>query len=180
MSNKDEHAPENEGEENGEDPVDLEAEDNDEQSQPKSYSSFFSSWQLVLENEGAVARDHMANERTFLAWVRTGLVMATLGVAFMQMYSIHARAETAVWNDKTYELDKSSGIKALERVGKPLGILVGVFSIVILLFGFFRYFDVQHMLRKNEFPATRVIALALVVIGVTVMSLVLALDIRSL
>jgi len=31
-------------------------------------------------NEGSLARDHLAGERTFLAWVRTGLGVIGLGV----------------------------------------------------------------------------------------------------
>ena len=32
-------------------------------------------------NTGSVARDHLANERTYLAWLRTGISVAALGVA---------------------------------------------------------------------------------------------------
>ena len=35
---------------------------------------------LVLENAGSVARDHLASERTFLAYVRTSLAIASSGV----------------------------------------------------------------------------------------------------
>lgn len=34
----------------------------------------------VVENRGSAARDHLANERTFLAWVRTALGLVGLGV----------------------------------------------------------------------------------------------------
>ena len=36
--------------------------------------------QLILQNSGSVARDHLASERTFLAYVRTSLTIATMGV----------------------------------------------------------------------------------------------------
>jgi hypothetical protein len=39
---------------------------------------------LVLENSGSVARDHLASERTFLAYVRTSLTMASAGVGGLQ------------------------------------------------------------------------------------------------
>ena len=35
----------------------------------------------VIPNTGSTARDHLANERTFLAWARTGLAFVGLGVA---------------------------------------------------------------------------------------------------
>lgn len=35
---------------------------------------------MVLENSGSVARDHLASERTFLAYVRTSMALASMGV----------------------------------------------------------------------------------------------------
>ena len=35
---------------------------------------------LILENSGSVARDHLASERTFLAYMRTSLTIASTGV----------------------------------------------------------------------------------------------------
>jgi hypothetical protein len=35
---------------------------------------------LILTNSGSVARDHLASERTFLAYVRTSLALASMGV----------------------------------------------------------------------------------------------------
>ncbi|CEG80659.1 hypothetical protein RMATCC62417_14962 [Rhizopus microsporus] len=43
------------------------------------YIDLFST-SLYLENTLAVARDHLANERTFLAWVRTSLSTISAGV----------------------------------------------------------------------------------------------------
>ncbi|KAJ1839740.1 hypothetical protein LPJ70_004943, partial [Coemansia sp. RSA 2708] len=43
---------------------------------------------LKLDNKGSVARDHLANERTYLAWVRTSLSMVTVGVAIRQLYRV--------------------------------------------------------------------------------------------
>jgi putative membrane protein len=35
-----------------------------------------------VPNTGSTARDHLANERTYLAWLRTGLSLLGLGLAF--------------------------------------------------------------------------------------------------
>jgi len=43
--------------------------------------------QLVLENRGSTARDHLASERTFLAYVRTSLALASAGVALVQLFT---------------------------------------------------------------------------------------------
>ena len=41
---------------------------------------------LALKNTGSVARDHLASERTFLSWLRTGLGFIALGIA-MERFS---------------------------------------------------------------------------------------------
>lgn len=33
-----------------------------------------------IPNTGSAARDHLADERTVLAWLRTGMVLATVGI----------------------------------------------------------------------------------------------------
>ncbi|MER6527116.1 DUF202 domain-containing protein [Streptomyces sp. NPDC001508] len=50
-------------------------------------------------NTGSRARDHLANERTYLAWLRTGISMAALGVAvakFAPHRGIHAVASGGI------------------------------------------------------------------------------------
>ena len=42
--------------------------------------------QLIFENRGSTARDHLASERTFLAYVRTSLALASNGVALSSAF----------------------------------------------------------------------------------------------
>mmetsp|Transcript_26329 Transcript_26329/g.105371 ORF Transcript_26329/g.105371 Transcript_26329/m.105371 type:complete len:170 (-) Transcript_26329:787-1296(-) len=42
----------------------------------------------VVRNAGSEARDHLANERTFLAWARTGLGFVGFGTATFSAYHI--------------------------------------------------------------------------------------------
>ena len=44
-------------------------------------SSWFRFATPLYKNTGSVARDHLASERTFLAWIRTGLGFVALGIA---------------------------------------------------------------------------------------------------
>lgn len=43
---------------------------------------------ISLENKGSVARDHLALERTFLAWLRTSLAFASIGIAVTQLFRL--------------------------------------------------------------------------------------------
>ena len=44
---------------------------------------------IPLENKGSVARDHLALERTFLAWLRTSLAFASIGIAITQLFRLN-------------------------------------------------------------------------------------------
>ena len=44
---------------------------------------------VSLENKGSVARDHLALERTFLAWLRTSLAFASIGIAVTQLFRLN-------------------------------------------------------------------------------------------
>ncbi|KAK7727932.1 hypothetical protein SLS53_002946 [Cytospora paraplurivora] len=45
----------------------------------------------IYQNTGSTARDHLASERTFLAWIRTGLGFLALGVAVERFSQLDLR-----------------------------------------------------------------------------------------
>ncbi|KAF3762510.1 hypothetical protein M406DRAFT_332891 [Cryphonectria parasitica EP155] len=45
----------------------------------------------VYQNTGSTARDHLASERTFLAWIRTGLGFIALGIAIERFSQLDLR-----------------------------------------------------------------------------------------
>lgn len=141
--------------------------------------SYFASKSLILDNTGLVARDHLSNERSFLAWMRTGLTMISLGIAFMQLYSIQTRASEAILSGNTYLIASNSRITTLEVLGQPLGVLCGVLAIVIVLFGYWRYLVVQRGLLQGKFPASRIIILTVLLAVLLILALILAVDIRT-
>ncbi|KAI9018589.1 hypothetical protein CLU79DRAFT_679993, partial [Phycomyces nitens] len=93
---------------------------------------------VLLENTASVARDHLANERTFLAWLRTSLSMITVGVAITQLYHLQPTDNQLKPNP-----------------GRALGATFVVFSILFLYFGNARYFHSQVAMTKGHFPASR-------------------------
>ncbi|AOW07186.1 hypothetical protein B0I72DRAFT_134265 [Yarrowia lipolytica] len=134
----------------------------------KWISSAYHLGSLRLENKGAVARDHLANERTFLAWMRTSMTFATLGVGLSQLLRLSDSATNV--NDPQDQLDKIEDNKRLARIAGALFVSAGI---VVLLLGTTRYFHSQHMIVNNHFPVSRmsvlfVMCLTLALVGVII------------
>ena len=114
----------------------------------------------------AIAR----TERTFLAWLRTSLSFASIGIAITQLF----RLNTSITGGGT-----SDATKHLRHVGKPLGATFIGISILILFIGFHRYFESQHYVIRGKFPASRgsIMIVALIAAALIVASLVVILTI---
>ena len=111
-------------------------------------SDVFSS---VVPNTGSTARDHLANERTFLAWARTGLTFVGLGVAIDSLVRVskHMEEETTAANECA--VAKEDRWKA-HAPATGLVLTGGA----VLTFSTFRYYRVQRCLMQGTFPLNRV------------------------
>lgn len=87
-------------------------------------------------------------ERTFLAWLRTSLSFASIGIAITQLF----RLNTNLSQSASSSVNTQSRLKHL---GKPLGATFIGISIVMLCIGFHRYFEAQHYVIRGKFPASR-------------------------
>ena len=91
----------------------------------------------LLQNKGSTARDHLANERTYLAWFRTSLALIGASLGLLKWDAV------SVWT----------------------GYLVAVVGVVCLINSTERYFSNMHRLEKGEFvPNVRGILVIVVVV----------------
>jgi putative membrane protein len=98
------------------------------------------------------ARDHLANERTFLAWVRTGAAIVVFGFAIGR-FSIALRQLTALQGHPVHRSGLSVWMGAIS-------ILLGVAMVVA---GLFRYRATRDRLEEGTFkPAGFVLDLVTV------------------
>lgn len=87
-------------------------------------------------------RDHAANERTFLAWIRTGVTIMTLGF-FIEKFDVYlARLRAAASASEAVQLP-TAGIHSISVVLVLLGI-------IILVGGTYRFVAVNRKLETAE------------------------------
>ncbi|KAG6810649.1 hypothetical protein H0H92_010912 [Tricholoma furcatifolium] len=79
---------------------------------------------LVLENHGSVARDHLALERTFLAYIRTSLLLASTGVALVQLFTVASSSSAS-----------SVAVNRIRQFSRPLGATFVIFGFFVLVLG---------------------------------------------
>ncbi|KAF5022245.1 hypothetical protein F66182_5684 [Fusarium sp. NRRL 66182] len=87
---------------------------------------------LMVENESSDARDHCANERTFLSYLRLSVYMAIVSVAIT--LSFHLKTEAT-----PLEL----------RMAKPLGTVFWALSVVTLFAGMANYIRTVNKYSKR-------------------------------
>ncbi|KAI0483205.1 hypothetical protein GGR56DRAFT_623379 [Xylariaceae sp. FL0804] len=121
-------------------------------------------WSVELENQGSVARDHLALERTFLAWLRTSLAFSSIGIAVTQLFRL---------NKSLTDGQGDAHSDSIRRLGKPLGATFLAISILTLFLGYHRYHSGQKWVMRGKFPVSRgvIMLVAFVAFALMVVSL---------
>ncbi len=109
--------------------------------------------------------DHLANERTFLAWVRTSIAIMGFGFVVVK-FSLFIRQLSAALAEKTVVPGKG--------YSPAIGIALVIIGALMALLAFWRYRTIEkHLIRGSYFPSF--ILSLLLTVAILVVSLLLIL-----
>jgi putative membrane protein len=109
-------------------------------------------------NDDARVRDHLANERTYLAWLRTGMAMMGFGVVIAKLrYLFLPEASTP----------PTASIVHVSNIG----FLFAVIGLLIIMIAGCRYVVVQNQIRQKSYKSSKrtVVTLSIIVIALGVL-----------
>jgi putative membrane protein len=113
----------------------------------------------------ASPNDHLANERTFLAWIRTSIAIMGFGFVVVK-FSLFIRQLSAALSEKIIFAGKS--------YSPVIGISLVILGALMALLAFWRYRNIEkHLLRGSYFPSF--ILLLLMTLAIVIVSLLLVL-----
>lgn len=109
-----------------------------------------------LKNVKTVARDNLANERTFLAWLRTSIVCVSIGIALAQL--LRFTEQECQVDIGSYTVIIEYGNSSTLSLGKPFAVVCIVLGIITLITGFVRFYYAENMLTEGYYPMSSVSA----------------------
>lgn len=110
------------------------------------------------------ATDHLANERTFLAWIRTGIAIMAFGFVVVK-FALFLRQVSLVLGTQQQALPlPNHGYSAV------IGIALVALGTVMSLLAFFRYKNIERQLHTGTFfPSLNLsvfLTIAMILVGV--------------
>lgn len=118
-----------------------------------------------MEQKPAGPNDHLANERTFLAWIRTSIALIGFGFViikfalFLKQFGLVVNQAT----DTTY-----SGFSTI------IGVVLIASGAVLSILAYIRYRDIEKQLNSNSYQPSRWLPL-MVMLSIIVGSLLMIL-----
>src|ERR1700679_1771147 len=106
---------------------------------------------IVLKNvtplkESTNVRDHLANERTFLAWIRTSLGIMAFGFV-VEKFSLFIR-EIATFLDNPHFNQAPSFLQGTSSI---FGITLVAFGALICILAFFKYKTIEKQITDESY-----------------------------
>jgi putative membrane protein len=98
------------------------------------------------EERSAGASDHLANERTFLAWVRTSIALMGFGFVIVK-FALFVREVALALGDKA--VNPGKGFSAV------IGVIMVAVGAMVATLAYFRYRSIEKQLMNNTYFPSR-------------------------
>jgi len=118
-----------------------------------------------IERKPAGPADHLANERTFLAWIRTSIALMGFGFVIVK-FALFIRQISVALGNKVAMPGK--GYSAV------IGVIMVALGAIMATLAFFRYLHIQKQLNNNSFFPSKWLS-ALVTLSIVIGSILLVL-----
>ncbi|MEP7141598.1 MAG: DUF202 domain-containing protein [Ferruginibacter sp.] len=119
----------------------------------------------IKDKKIAGPTDHLANERTFLAWIRTSIAMMGFGFVIVK-FALFVRQISVALGDKMVMPGK--GYSAI------IGVLMVAFGAIMATLAYLRYSNIEKQLINNTYFPTKWLS-ALVTLSIIIGSILLVL-----
>lgn len=114
--------------------------------------------EITEERPESLVRDHLANERTYLAWLRTGIALLGLGFVIAKLGVEFPTREVSPY--------------AILHSG-TIALIFALAGLMVVGFGTWRFMETEQMLRRKNFrplgPRALLISAAFLLIGLAVL-----------
>lgn len=109
--------------------------------------------------------DHLANERTFLAWIRTAIAMMGFGFVIVK-FAVFLKQFALIADKHDPYMTVTTTRSAI------VGITMVAFGAFITLFGYIRYVNIRQKIDANAYYPTRWLSLA-VTVGIVIVGILM-------
>ena len=109
--------------------------------------------------EGSNIRDHLANERTFLAWIRTSLGIMAFGFV-VEKFSLFLK-QIAYFLGISHLSERGFTSPNLQGYSSIFGILLVAFGTLMSVFAFVKFRKIEKQIKENTYKASIILDLLL-------------------
>jgi putative membrane protein len=107
------------------------------------------------ESRDTRLREHLANERTFLAWIRTSIALMGLGFVIVKF---------ALFLKEVAIMLKDLNIKISEGFSAVVGTGMVAMGVILTFFAFFQYKKVETQINRQTYKSSSLISVLLTLV----------------
>jgi len=116
---------------------------------------------MCEKNRDTKLREHLANERTYLAWIRTSVALMGLGFVIVK-FALFLKEITVIMDNSNFAISEGSSA--------VIGVVMVALGVVLAIFAFFQYKKVEKQINRQTYksssPVSTILTLAILIGGI--------------